>query len=384
MQQLQAMLRFGRGRVQAMGAYCVRRAGTAHIVKSNSQHVNITDVARESGFAPSTVSIVLNDAPLSARITARTKKRIRDTAERLGYRPDAFARSLRNRRSHTIGVVVFDLSDPYCSLILRGIEGSLQRTEYLPLVMNANNNHEKLVDYLDLLRERRVEGVIVVANWLFDVKALPDQLRKRELRTVVVGRNLSAEGIPSIIVDNERGGCLALEHLHALGHRKIAIIRGPRTLTDSLLRWRGIQRSADERGVKLSGKWIRQLASTPDPTSGFEGGLAKTAELLARGPEFTALIAFDDLTALGAVRALHANGLRVPMDCSIVGFDDVPPAWLSTPSLTTLRQPMEQMGRRGAECVLEELRAEVKSRGPVPLEWLQPVLIERESTRPLL
>ena len=351
------------------------------IRKVRSQHINIIDVARESGFAPSTVSIVLNDAPLSSRLAAQTKKRIRDTAQRLGYRPDASARSLRSRRSHTVGVLVFDLSDPFCSLILSGIEKSLHGTGYLPIVMNANHDHEKLVGYFDLLMERRVEGLIVVANWLFEGGGLPEHLRQCKLPTIVVGRDLSAEGIPSIIVDNERGGYLALAHLHALGHRHIAVIRGPGTLVDSSLRWKGIQRFAKEHKVKLSSRLVRQLTGTVDPTCGFEGGLTITKSLIEGSSGFTALIAFDDLTALGAVRALHGKGLRVPHDCSIIGFDDIPPAWLTTPSLTTLRQPMEEMGRLAGDRVLEEFREGGFPATAPMVRSLTPVLVARESTR---
>ena len=196
--------------------------------KGNTRRVTLTDVARESGFAPSTVSIVLNEAPLSKNIADRTKEQIRSTAKRLGYRPDAFARSLRSRRSNAVGIMVFDLSDPFCSQILRGIDHALQSTGYLPIVMNANNDRGQLGGYFDLLMERRVEGLIVVANWIFEQGQLAEQLRASRLPAMLVGRDFSAENIGSIIVDNEQGGYLALQHLYELGHRKSPLSAAPR------------------------------------------------------------------------------------------------------------------------------------------------------------
>lgn len=241
--------------------------------KIQSKHVTLADVARESGFSLWTVSIVLNEAPLSRHVAAQTKERIRRTALTLGYRPDAFARSLRSQRSHTIGVMIFDLSDPFCTLILRGIEPTLQPTSYLPIIMDAHNDRRQFESYLDIVMERRVEGLIVVANWLF-----------------------------------EEGGLLM------------------------------------------------NLRETMDAFSAFDGGERLTANLLKSGAQFTAIIAFDDLTVLGAVRALRRAGRRVPEDCSAIGFDDVPPAMLSTPGITTIRQPMEEMGRLATEFVLDMFR----------------------------
>lgn len=351
---------------------------------TKSKHVTIVDVARESGFSPSTVSIVLNEAPLSHHIAATTKERIRKAALTMGYRPDASARSLRSRRSHTIGVMIFDLSDPFCTLILRGIEQSLHPTSYLPIMMDANNDRKQLVGYLDLLMERRVEGLIVVANWLFEEGGLLAQLRSSKLPTIVVGRDLSADAIRSVVVDNEQGGYLALQHIYELGHRRIAVIRGPEKLQDSHRRWDGIQRFCAERGLRIDPHLVRELPEAMDPNSGFDGGRVLTEDLLRRGAKFTALIAFDDLTGLGAIRALDRAGLRVPNDCSVIGFDDIPPASFSTPDLSTLRQPMKTMGELAADWVLGELRPGGPRPGPSPLlHMLAPSLVVRASSRPL-
>lgn len=350
--------------------------------RTKSKHVRIVDVARESGFSTSTVSIVLNEAPLSRYVAASTKEQIRRTAETLGYFPDIFARSLRSRRSHTIGVLIFDISDPFCMLILRGIEKALHPTPYLPLIMDAQNEWSQFEGYLRLLMERRVEGLIVVANWLFEERGLLAQVRNRNLPMVVVGRDLSRDDFRSVIVANERGGYMATEHLHELGHRKIAVIRGPEKLTDSRGRWEGIQRFAAERGLKFNPRHIRQLAGSLDSNSGFEDGAALTTELLKESASFSAIIAFDDLTALGSIRALSSAGIRVPEDCSVIGFDDIPAVSFSTPGLTTIRQPMEKMGALAVDRVLATLsdQEETALSGPL-LEMLDPALIVRGSTR---
>ena len=214
--------------------------------------VTIRDVAKESGFSSTTVSIVLNNAPLSRYIPAVTKKRIERAAQKLGYRPNQFARSLRSKRSHTVGVMVFDMTDPFCTLILRGIENTLYQSNYLPMLTDVHNEGSRFERYLEMLLDRRIEGLIVIANWLFlDINLLAD-LEKSSIPIAMIGCELKNDTMSSVIVDNEVGGQLALEHLYSLGHRKIAFIRGPKGLTDSSPRWRGIRnlRKAIRHGTR--------------------------------------------------------------------------------------------------------------------------------------
>jgi DNA-binding LacI/PurR family transcriptional regulator len=354
--------------------------------KRSSNHVTLLDVARASGFSSSTVSIVLNKAPLSRHVAERTREHIRTTAQALGYYPDAFARSLRSRRSHTIAVMTFDLSDPFCTLIVRGVETALRTTGYLPLLMDAQNRREQFESYLEMVLERRAEGLIVVANWIFAEFNLLADIEKNNVPVVIVGRNLTASHISSVLVDNEAGGYMAMKHLHQLGHRRIAVIRGPDELFDSEPRWAGVQRFAAEAGLRLDAKDVRQLPGIVDPYSGFESGIRLTAELLRSRRKYTAVLAFDDLTALGAVRAVRGAGLTVPGDCSVIGFDDILPAAVSSPGLTTIHQPMEEMGAIAAAWVLETVRtrengAQEKSAKPATeLRLLNPELLVREST----
>ncbi len=241
--------------------------------------VTIRDVAKESGFSSTTVSIVLNNAPLARYIPVATKKRIERAAKKLGYRPNLFARSLRSKRSHTVGVMVVDMTDPFCTLVLRGIENSLYQSSFLPILTDMHNERSRFERYLEMLLDRRVEGLIVVANWLFlDINLLSD-LEKSSVPTAIIGCELKNEQMSSVIVDNELGAQLAIEHLHALGHRKIAIIRGPKGLVDSSPRWKGIRNFAKSSGLELDPRLILDLPESRDPISSFEAGFKLTEDL---------------------------------------------------------------------------------------------------------
>jgi len=195
--------------------------------------VTMRDVATQSGFSPATVSIVLNNAPLARYIAPATKKRIEEVARKLGYRPNAMARFLRSKRTHSVGVLFSDITDPFCTLVMRGIENTLYQASYVSIFADAHNQRSRFERYLEMLLERHVEALIVVANWLFvDIQLLAD-LSKRNIPAATICCELPGDTISSVMVDNEAGARLALEHLYQLGHRKIAFIRGPKMLIDS-------------------------------------------------------------------------------------------------------------------------------------------------------
>src|SRR5271168_1513853 len=322
------------------------------------------DVAEDSGFSPATVSIVLNNAPLARYIAPATKKRIEEAAKKLGYRPNAMARFLRSKRSHTVGLVFFDITDPFCTPVMRGIENALYQSSYVPIFADAHNQRNRFERYLEMLLEHHVEGLIVVANWLVvDIHVLAD-LSKRNIPAATIGWELPGDTVSSVMVDNETGGRMALEHLYQLGHRKIAFIRGPKMLIDSGPRWRGIQKFAQSAGLEIDAALIEVLPESLDPNSSFESGFRFAEEWLQKKKKFTAMMAFDDLTALGAIRALTKAGVKVPENCSVVGFDDVPLSALAAPSLTTVRQPMEAMGGLAVNIVMEGINASLEKR-----EW---------------
>ena len=238
-----------------------------------SGHVTLLDVARACGYSVSTVSIVLSEAPLSQNVAKSTREQIREMAQQLGYHPDAYARSLRRRRSQTIAVLAYDLSDPFCIPIVRGIQAGLQPANYLPLLMDTQTQRRLFDTYLKMILERRAEGVIVIASWIFEETDLLADIEKNHVPIVIVGRDLTSRKISSLFVDNEAGGALALRHLSELGHRRIAVIRGPVELFDSGPRWAGVKRAAEEAGIEIDSRLVFQLPNLTDPTSGFEGGL---------------------------------------------------------------------------------------------------------------
>lgn len=346
--------------------------------------VTVRDISRESGFSVGTVSIVLNDAPLARYISDKTKQHIKEVANRLGYSPNQFARSLRGSRSHTIGVMVFDVTDPFCTLLLRGIETTMYQTSYLSIFADAHNDPARFERYLEMMLERRVEGLIVIANWLVvDINLLSD-LEKHRIPTVIVARELQPETMSSVIVDNEDGAHKAIEHLYELGHRDIAFIRGPKALGDSQLRWNAVKAFARSAKLNIDPRLVVEIPNVADPNHGFETAMKLTEDLLKGKRRFTALMAYDDVTALGAMRGLAKAGIKVPEQCSVIGFDDVAPAAFSTPPLTTVRQPMETMGSAAVDIVAQAIKAKMEKRDfSLTHRKLAPELVVRHSTRPL-
>ena len=344
--------------------------------------VTMRDVAKATGFSPATVSIVLNNAPLARYIASGTKKKIEETAKRLGYRPNAMARFLRSKRSQSIGVMLTDVTDPFCTPILRGIENALYPLSYLPIFADAHNQRERFERYLEMLLERHVDGLIVVANWLLvDIHVLAD-LNKAEVPTVTIGWEIPGNRVSFAMVDNEAGGRMALEHLYQLGHRRIAMILGPKRLIDSAPRWRGMQKFAQSVKLEIDSSLVTRLPDVFDANASFEQGYRLTEELLQKKKKFTALVAFDDLTALGAIRALAKAGIGVPEQCSVIGFDDVAISSLSVPSLTTVRQPLETMGGAAVNIVMEAIKAGHENRDwNVVAQKLHAELVVRDSTR---
>jgi len=347
--------------------------------------VTIREVAKESGFSSTTVSIVLNNAPLARYIPDTTKKRIERAAKKLGYRPNLFARTLRNRRTHTVGVMVFDMTDPYCIPILRGIESSLYEASFLPILTDVHNERSRFERYLEMLLDRRVEALIVIANWLFvDIEVLGD-IEKSNIPSAMVGHELNAGSVSSVIVDNEMGGQCAVQHLHSLGHRKIAFIRGHKRIADTAPLWKGVRNFAKTHDLEIDPELVLDLPESSDPLSSFDAGIELTEELLRRKHPFTALMAFDDMTAFGAIRALSKAGIKVPDQCSVIGFDDIGHSRLLTPALSTLRQPMAEMGTMAVSIVSEGISAVQEKRKILASHRkLPPELVVRESTRALL
>lgn len=343
--------------------------------------VTIRDVAKASGFSPTTVSMVLSNSSRAKYIPAKTKATIRSVSKQLGYTPNVFARSLRAQRSDTIGVVVFDITDPYCTHVLRGIEDELKNSSFLYLLSDAQNDSTRFQEDLQLLLQRRIEGLILVANALSVDPMLLNAIHAPQLPTAIIGREgKTAFKSSSVTVDNELGGYLALQHLYQLGHRQIAFLRGPETIVDSVHRWRGIEKLASEAGLSIPEDLIVELSAVPATSS---DGFKAIKTLLTHRRTFTAVLAFDDLTAAGAIRALTEAGRVVPRDCSVIGFDDIDAADFYNPPLTTIRQPMASMGKQGASIVLSAIKnLRAKRKAQEVHRMLEPELVIRNSTAP--
>jgi DNA-binding LacI/PurR family transcriptional regulator len=342
--------------------------------------VTIKDIAGASGVSVTTVSMVLNEGPSSHRISEKTRKRIRRIANRLGYHPNLFARSLRSNRSHTLGVIVFDITDPYCTQILRGIESHLRPSGYLPILSDLQNDRAQFRPSLDMLFGRRVEGIVAIANPVYLETKLLNEFTRRNLPAVVIGRELKGSAISSVAVDNEAGTRQVIQHLYELGHNQIAVLRGPKAMADSAQRWRGLEGFAQEVGLKFDSRLVREIKGR---NSTYAEGYRLTEELVRQGLEFTALVAFDDLTACAAIGALSRAGRHVPRDCSVVGFDDIPSSAFYNPPLTTVHQQLEMQGWLGAEIVEELMRAAAEKRTTAPRHRIvAPKLIVRGSSCP--
>jgi LacI family transcriptional regulator len=355
--------------------------------KARGSTVTIRDVARESGVSTTTVSVVLSNALLSRQIPATTKARIQKTAEQLGYRPNAFARSLRRQESRIIGVML-DLTSPYCGRILRGVQGVLYDASYLSILMDAQVVSSRNRRGLHCLIDHKVDGLIALAGSGFPDPELFTGLDKSSLPFLVIGSPWEMGPIPSTAVDEESGAYAALGHLHSLGHRKIAFIRSSEAGCST---WSGVCRFAGTNGLELNPRMIADTPASPCATATMQAGYDLTKDFLDRKESFTALVTYDDLTAYGAIRALSESGIRVPAQCSVLGMEERAPAGFDHPSLTTVRYPGEALGATAADLLLQKLRA-IREKGeaggphastPFPVIKVTPELLIRESTGPV-
>ena len=327
--------------------------------------VTLKTVAQHLGLTPGTVSAVLNNAPSARSIPQDTKDRIHAAAKELNYRPNFFARTLRNKRTYTIGVIAEEIGDSYGSAIISGIEQFLRKRDYFFLTVAHRHDPELLNRYSQILSERGVEGIITVDTTIHESPALP---------VVAVAGHGKIKGVTNIVLDHEHAAVLALNYLKEQHHERIAVMKGSPLSSDSKDRWEAICRIAAQIGLRIDPELTVQIDSD-DATPML--GYPYTKQLLARNKPFTALFAYNDISAIGAIRALQEHGLRVPRDVSVMGFDDIPGAAFHTPSLTTVRQPLNRMGEVAAQSLLE--RIEGKKDYPAEIA-IEPELVIREST----
>jgi LacI family transcriptional regulator len=327
--------------------------------------VTLKTIAAHLGLTPGTVSAALNNSAAARSIPERTKKRILAAAKDLNYRPNYFARSLRLQRTYTIGVIAEEIGDAYGSLVISGIEEYLRKHNFFFLTVIHRHDPKLLHTYAQMLLTRGVEGFITTDTSLAE---------RLELPTVAVAGHGRVDGVTNVVLDHKLAARLALSHLAKLGHEKIAFLKGHTVSSDSAVRWAALCETAAELGIRVRPELTVQIDST---VSTPELGYPFTKQLLARKQPFTALFAYNDISAIGAIWALREAGLRVPEDVSVMGFDDIPAAAFNTPGLTTVRQPLERMGQIAAKTLIDQIEGNAEY---VPEIAIEPEFVIRGST----
>lgn len=321
----------------------------------------LSDVAREAGVSPSTVSRVING---TARVDASKRDAVLKAIERLNYQPNILAQGLAQGRSLTVGVITQEISSPYYGEMLKGVEQALEGTPYHPIFASGHWRANQEEAALKVLVGRQVDALVVMDSSVPEERLL--ELVKK-MPVVVVGRKI--EGLNCLGIDNAQGAYEGTRHLIELGHRRIAHIAGPHSHSDAIQRLKGYQAALQDAGLPF------------DPALVVEGdylepsGVLAVESLLARGALFTAIFAANDQMVYGANVALYRRGIRVPHDVSLVGFDDLLSSSYFSPPLTSVRQPGQEMGWEAARWVLAML--EGRNYTPRPLSTR---LIVREST----
>jgi DNA-binding LacI/PurR family transcriptional regulator len=335
--------------------------------KPSGGSVSLRHLAEHLGLSQAAVSFVINRSPAAKSIPQRTQELIRAAARELNYRPNHLARSLRKQRSYTIGVVVPEISEGYAALVMSGIEDHLLEEGYFYFVVSHRHRDEFIREYPLLLKQRAVEGLIVVDTVLAEEVDVP---------SVAVSGHRDVPGVTNIVLNHARAACLAMEHLVSRGHRNIAFIKGQEFSSDTEVRWDAVREAAGKLGVEIKERLTGQLeGESSSPILGYQ----VTEKLLASGEPFSALFTFNDISAIGAIHALREAGRRVPEDVSVVGFDDIQSAAFQNPALTTVRQPLREMGLIAAETLLKRITAPEKA--PYPKEIVvEPELMVRAST----
>jgi DNA-binding LacI/PurR family transcriptional regulator len=343
------------------------KAGKPRPGQRGDRKVTLRTIADHLGLTPGTVSAALNNSSAARSIPEHTKQRIVAAARELNYRPNYFARSLRLKRTYTIGVIAEEIGDAYGSMIISGIEQFLRENNFFFLTVIHRHDKKLLQTYSQMLQARGVEGFITVDTSISEEPTLP---------TVAVAGHQKVKGVTNIVLDHKRAVQLALQHLRDLGHENIAFLKGQSFSSDSETRWAAIAEVADEMNVRIRPELTVQIEGTESsPAVGYPVGKA----LLAREKPFSALFAYNDISAIGAIWAFREAGLRVPQDVSVVGFDDIPGAEFANPGLSTVRQPLMRMGRIAAQTLIDRIEERQEY---VPEIAIEPEFVVRDSTGP--
>ncbi len=327
------------------------------------RRVSLKMLAEHLDLSPATVSFVLNNSP-GRSIPPATRERVRAAAKKFGYQPSVIARSLQGLKTQTIGILLPELGEGYHSQVLSGAAEVFMQEGYFFFTAHHRHRKDLVTEYPRLLQARGVDGILAVDTHLETAPATP---------TVTVASHVPLPGVTNVVLDHHRAAELALGHLYRLGHRRIAYMHGHPFSSDSMARWQSTLQVARALSLDVPEELIIRLDKDLNtPELGYPG----IQQLLMRRRDFTAVLCFNDVSAIGSTRALHDAGLRVPADVSVLGFDDIQAASYIVPSLTTIRQPLERMGSLAAQLLLKKLANEKQ---PETIK-VDPELIIREST----
>jgi DNA-binding LacI/PurR family transcriptional regulator len=329
-----------------------------------SRRVSLKQLAAHLGLNPATVSVVLNDVP-GRSIPEATRKRIKAAAKRMNYEPSLLARSFRSQRSLTIGILVPELGDGYHSEVMSGIGDQLINAGYFYLTAHHRHRKDLIEDYTRMLVGRGAQGIIAIDTAIKHATSVP---------VVAIAGHRRIKGVTNVVLDHSRAAELALNHLYSLGHRQIAFMHGQVFSSDSDVRWKSLVEVAAKIGLEIKPELVIGLdRDTSSPGLGYP----VVQQLQATRLPFTALVAFNDISAIGAIRAFQDIQLRVPADISVIGFDDIKAAAFVVPGLTTIRQPLAEIGRIATQALLDRIHGTDIARDEIVVE---PTLIIREST----
>jgi DNA-binding LacI/PurR family transcriptional regulator len=336
----------------------------------SGHRMTLRNLAEHLGLSRTTISMILNDVPEATRFPEETRRRVAESAKKLGYRPNYFARSLGSKRSYLIGVIASDFGNGYDAALLGGFERHLLNTGYTSFISNHFWSPSLLQRHIETLCDRGAEGLLLIDSTPSESPGIP---------AVTICTSRSPIWSTRVSIDNTFGIRETIKHLSGLGHKEIAFIKGPVGSGDTEARWNAILAVCQDLGVRVDPRLMIQLERLePNGTGHPEEGRIATQKLLARGRRFTALATYNDISALGAMAALRDAGCRVPEDVSVMGFDDIEFAGIAYPPLTTIRQPLREMGATAAEVLIRK----IEKNEAVENISVRPELVVRSSTCP--
>jgi len=328
------------------------------------------DVAELAGVHPSTVSRVING---DSRISEKTKERVLLVIKKLGYTPNAIARGLKTKRTYILGILVPDITNPFFAEIARGVEDAANKNNFNVILCNTDDKPKKERTYLEILMEKRIDGLILGTAHIQDKSIL--ELEKKKFPYILISRNIERLDKNCIIIDDVAGGIMATEYLINLGHQRIAHITGPLQTRSALNRLKGYKLALEKYGIEYSDELVGEGDFR------IKGGYQVMKKFLKLTEPPTAIFAANDLLALGAMQAIQKKNFRIPDDFSVIGFNDIELASFVYPPLTTIRQPMMEMGALAVKMLIKIIEeGEFNQRKEV----LEPKLIIRESCKKLI